>query len=227
VRARSPTLRIGAEVYHQLKVTLEERGLDGGVGDEGGFAPELESNKAPLEFLVSAIEAAGYRPGDDVAICLDPASSEFFHDGRYELACEGQSLPSDQMIELSSDIAERYALRFLEDGLAESDWDGLKQPTDRLGDRLQSVDDDILVTNPGILRQWSERGIANSELITLNQIGTLTETLDAVAQARNAGYQRVISHRSGETEDTLSPTSPSRRASDRSRRARRRAPSGS
>jgi len=196
-------LRIGAEVYHQLKATLKERGLHGGVGDEGGFAPELESNEAPLELLVSAIEAAGYRPGDDVEICLDPASSEFFHDGRYELACEGRSLSSTEMIELWADIAERYPLRFLEDGLAESDWDGWKQLTNRLGDRLQLVGDDIFVTNPGILRQGIERGIANSVLIKLNQIGTLTETLDTITLARDAGYRCVISHRSGETEDTF------------------------
>jgi enolase 1/2/3 len=196
-------LRIGAEVYHQLKTTLKQRGLHGGVGDEGGFAPELESNEAPLELLVSAIEAAGYRPGDDVAICLDPASSEFFHDGRYELACEARSLSSAEMIELWADLAERYPLRFLEDGLAESDWEGWKQLTDRLGNCLQLVGDDIFVTNPGILRQGIERGIANSVLIKLNQIGTLTETLDTIALARNAGYQCVISHRSGETEDTF------------------------
>jgi enolase len=196
-------LRIGAEVYHQLKATLKERGLHGGVGDEGGFAPELESNEAPLELLVSAIEAAGYHPGNDVEICLDPASSEFFHDGRYELACEGRSLSSAEMIELWAHIADRYPLRFLEDGLAESDWDGWAQLTDQLGDRLQLVGDDIFVTNPGILRQGIERGIANSVLIKLNQIGTLTETLDTITLARNAGYRCVISHRSGETEDTF------------------------
>jgi enolase len=196
-------LRIGSEVYHQLKATLTERGLHGGVGDEGGFAPELESNEAPLELIVSAIEAAGYHPGNDVAICLDPASSEFFRAGRYELACEGRSLSSADMIELWADIVDRYPLRFLEDGLAEGDWDGWKQLTARLGDRLQLVGDDIFVTNPGILRQGIERGIANSVLIKLNQIGTLTETLDTIRIARDAGYRCVISHRSGETEDTF------------------------
>jgi enolase len=202
-RSFADALRIGAEVYHQLKSTLIQRGLSVGVGDEGGFAPVLDSNEAPLELLVAAIDAAGYRPGDDVAICLDPASSEFFRDGRYELACEGRSLSSAEMIELWASIADRYPLRFLEDGLAEDDWDGWKQLTDRLGERLQLVGDDIFVTNPDIVRTGIERGIANSMLIKLNQIGTLTETLDTITLARDAGYRCVISHRSGETEDTF------------------------
>jgi enolase len=196
-------LRIGAEVYHQLKVELTQRGLSGGVGDEGGFAPGLSSNEEPLELLVSAIQAAGYRPGDDVAICLDPATSELYRDGRYELAGEGRSLSSEEMIELWADISARYPLLFLEDGLAEGDWDGWKQLTQRIGDRLQLVGDDIFVTNPDILRRGIERGVANSVLIKLNQIGTLTETLDTIAMARDAGYRCVISHRSGETEDTF------------------------
>jgi enolase len=196
-------LRMGAEVYHQLKTTLTERGLSGGVGDEGGFAPQLDSNEAPLELLVTAIEAAGYRPGDDIAICLDPAASEFFADGRYELACEGRSLSSQQMIELWAGITERYPVLFLEDGLAEGDWDGWRQLTDLIGDRVQLVGDDIFVTNPKILRTGIERGVANSVLIKLNQIGTLTETLDTIAEAHDAGYRCVISHRSGETEDTF------------------------
>jgi enolase len=196
-------LRMGAEVYHQLKTTLRERGLSGGVGDEGGFAPRLESNEAPLELLVTAIEAAGYRPGDDIAICLDPAASEFFADGRYELACEGRSLSSEQMIELWAGITSRYPVLFLEDGLAEGDWDGWRQLTDQIGDRVQLVGDDIFVTNPEILRRGIERGVANSVLIKLNQIGTLTETLDTIALAHDAGYRCVISHRSGETEDTF------------------------
>jgi enolase len=196
-------LRTGAEVYQQLKATLKERGLSSAVGDEGGFAPSLDSNEAPLELLVAAIEAAGYRAGDDVAICLDPASSEFFRDGRYELACEGRSLSSGEMIELWADLSARYPLLFLEDGLAEGDWDGWKQLTDLIGDRLQLVGDDVFVTNPAILRKGIERGIANSILIKLNQIGTLTETLDTIALARDAGYRCVISHRSGETEDTF------------------------
>jgi enolase len=196
-------LRMGAEVYQELKATLKERGLSSAVGDEGGFAPSLDSNEAPLELLVAAIEAAGYRPGDDVAICLDPAASEFFHNGRYELKCEGRSLSSAEMIELWADISARYPVLFLEDGLAEGDWDGWKQLTDVVGDRLQLVGDDVFVTNPDILRKGIERGIANSVLIKLNQIGTLTETLDTIALARDAGYRCVISHRSGETEDTF------------------------
>jgi enolase len=196
-------LRMGAEVYQELKVTLKQRGLSSAVGDEGGFAPSLDSNEAPLELLVAAIESAGYRPGDDVAICLDPAASEFFHNGRYELKCESRSLSSAEMIELWADISARYPVLFLEDGLAEGDWDGWKQLTDVVGDRLQLVGDDVFVTNPDILRKGIERGIANSVLIKLNQIGTLTETLDTIALARDAGYRCVISHRSGETEDTF------------------------
>jgi enolase len=196
-------LRIGSEVYHQLKATLKQRGLLCGVGDDGGFAPALESNEAPLELLVTAIEAAAYRPADDVAICLDPATSEFFREGRYELAGEGRSLSSAEMIDLWAGIAGRYPLLFLEDGLAEGDWDGWAALTDRLGERLQLVGDDIFVTNPGILRRGIERGIANSVLVKLNQVGTLTETLDTIALARDAGYRCVISHRSGETEDTF------------------------
>jgi enolase len=196
-------VRVGTEVYHQLNTTLGKRGLARGVGDEGGFAPMLDSNEAPLELLVEAIEAAGYRPGDEVAISLDPAASEFFRDGRYELACEGRSLSSAEMIEHWVEIAARYPLLFVEDGLAEGDWDGWAQLTDQLGARLQLVGDDIFVTNPEILRQGIERGIANSVLIKLNQIGTLTETLDTITLARDAGYRCVISHRSGETEDTF------------------------
>jgi enolase len=196
-------LRIGSEVYHQLKDTLRERGLATGVGDEGGFAPMLDSNEAPLELLVTAIKAAGYRPVEDVAICLDPATSEFFKDGRYVLASEQRSLTSAEMIDLWADIAARYPLLFLEDGLAESDWDGWRQLTDRLGGQLQLVGDDIFVTNPSILTQGIELGVANSVLIKLNQIGTLTETLDTIQIAQRAGYRCVISHRSGETEDTF------------------------
>jgi enolase len=196
-------VRMGVEVYQRLKVTLKQRGLSGGVGDEGGFAPQLESNEAPLELLVTAIEAAGYRPGDDIAICLDPAASEFFHEGRYELACDGRSLSSEAMIALWAGICDRYPVLFLEDGMAQDDWDGWKGLTERIGDQVQLVGDDIFVTNPAILRQGIERGIANSVLIKLNQIGTLTETLDTIALARDAGYKCVISHRSGETEDTF------------------------
>jgi enolase len=196
-------VRMGSEVYQELKRTLKSRGLSTAVGDEGGFAPALESNEAPLELLVTAIEAAGYRPGDDVAICLDPAASEFFKDGRYELAGEGRSLSSQEMVDYWATIPDRYPVLSLEDGMAEGDWDGWRALTDRLGSRLQLVGDDIFVTNPAILREGIERGVANSVLIKLNQIGTLTETLDTIAMAREAGYRAVISHRSGETEDTF------------------------
>jgi enolase len=196
-------VQIGAEVYHQLDSTLKSRGLGCGVGDEGGFAPMLSSNEAPLELLVSAIEAAGYRPGIDVAICVDPAASEFYRDGRYELASEGRSLSSAEMVDYWEDILERYPILLLEDGMAEQDWDGWKLLTDRLGGRVQLVGDDIFVTNPAILRKGIARGIANSVLIKLNQIGTLTETLDTMKIAREAGYRCFVSHRSGETDDAF------------------------
>ena len=196
-------IQMGAEVYHELQRTLKSRGLSTAVGDEGGFAPALPSNEAPLELLVSAIGTAGYRPGEDLAICLDPAASEFFKEGRYELAGEGRSLSSAEMVDYWSAITERYPVLSLEDGMAEQDWDGWRHLTDRLGSRLQLVGDDIFVTNPAILREGIERGVANSILIKLNQIGTLTETLDTIALAHEAGYRAVISHRSGETEDTF------------------------
>jgi enolase len=196
-------VQMGAEVYHELQRTLKSRGLGTAVGDEGGFAPALDSNEAPLELLVSAIGGAGYRPGEDLAICLDPAASEFFKDGRYELAGEGRSLSPQEMVEYWATIADRYPVVSLEDGMAEGDWDGWRRLTDRLGSRLQLVGDDIFVTNPAILREGIERGVANSILIKLNQIGTLTETLDTIAIAHGAGYRAVISHRSGETEDTF------------------------
>ena len=196
-------IQMGAEVYHELQRTLRSRGLGTAVGDEGGFAPALPSNEAPLELLVSAIAAAGYRPGEDLAICLDPAASEFFKEGRYELAGERRSLASAEMVDYWSEITERYPVVSLEDGMAEQDWDGWRHLTERLGSRLQLVGDDIFVTNPAILREGIERGVANSILIKLNQIGTLTETLDTIELAREAGYRAVISHRSGETEDTF------------------------
>ena len=196
-------MRMGTEVYHELQRTLKARGLGTAVGDEGGFAPALDSNEAPLELLVSAISSAGYRPGDDVAICVDPAASEFFKEGRYELAGEGRSLSSEEMVEYWSTIPDRYPVVSLEDGMAEQDWDGWRRLTEELGSRLQLVADDIFVTNPAILREGIERGVANSILIKLNQIGTLTETLDTIALAREANYRAVISHRSGETEDTF------------------------
>ena len=196
-------MQMGAEIYHELQRTLKKRGLGTAVGDEGGFAPALDSNEAPLELLVTAIGSARYRPGDDVAICVDPAASEFFKDGRYELSGEGRSLSSEEMVEYWSTIPDRYPVVSLEDGMAEQDWEGWRTLTEQLGGRLQLVGDDIFVTNPAILRQGIERGIANSILIKLNQIGTLTETLETIALAHEAGYRAVISHRSGETEDTF------------------------
>ena len=202
-RSLTHAVQIGSEVYHELQRTLKGRGLGTAVGDEGGFAPSLDSNEAPLELLMSAIASAGYRPGDDVAICLDPAASEFFKDGSYELAGEGRTLASDEMVDYWASVAARFPVLFLEDGMAEGDWEGWRKLTDRVGDRLQLVGDDIFVTNPAILRQGIERGVANSILIKLNQIGTVTETLDTIALAREAGYRAVVSHRSGETEDTF------------------------
>jgi enolase len=196
-------LRIGAEVYHELQRTLKARGLGTAVGDEGGFAPVLASNEAPLELLVSSIESAGYVAGNDVAICLDPAASEFFRNGRYELGAEGRSLSSAEMVDYWARILDSYPVVSLEDGMGEEDWAGWVELTERLGSRLQLVGDDVFVTNPAILREGIERGVANAILIKLNQIGTLTETLDTIAVAKEAGYRAVISHRSGETEDTF------------------------
>jgi enolase 1/2/3 len=196
-------LRIGAEVYHELQRTLRARGLGTAVGDEGGFAPALASNEAPLELLVRSIESAGYSAGADVAICLDPAASEFSRDGRYELGAEGRSLLPGEMVDYWARIADSYPVVSLEDGMAEGDWEGWAELTTRLGARLQLVGDDVFVTNPAILREGIEHGVANSILIKLNQIGTLTETLDTIALAKEAGYRAVISHRSGETEDTF------------------------
>jgi enolase len=194
-------MRMGTEIYHKLKATLHSRGLATGVGDEGGFAPDLESNDAPLELLVAAIEAAGYTPGEEVAIALDPAASEFYADGAYNLAGEGRKLSSAEMVDYWATLLGRYPIVSLEDGMAEDDWDGWAALTRRVGGQIQLVGDDIFVTNPAILRRGIDAGIANSILIKLNQIGTLTETLDAIKLAHEAGYTAVVSHRSGETED--------------------------
>jgi enolase len=196
-------MRMATETYHRLKATLNSRGLATGVGDEGGFAPALESNEAPLELLLSAIEAAGYKPGEEIAIAMDPAASEFFHDGAYVLAGEGRTLSSPQMVDYYAQLIERYPIISIEDGMAENDWEGWAALTERLGKRIQLVGDDVFVTNPAILARGIDAGIANSILIKLNQIGTLTETLDTIAMAHTAGYTAVISHRSGETEDAL------------------------
>jgi enolase len=195
-------LRTGTEVFHALKRTLGERGLSTAVGDEGGFAPDLESNEAALQVLVEGIEAAGRTPGDDVLIALDPATSELFENGSYVLEHEGRTLSSEEMAGYWADIADRYPVISIEDGMDEEDWDGWKALTERIGDHVQLVGDDLFVTNPERLRRGIEEGVANSILIKVNQIGTLTETLEAVQMAHDAGYTAVISHRSGETEDT-------------------------
>jgi enolase len=198
----SRAVRMGAEVFHALKRTLRERGLSTAVGDEGGFAPDLESNEAALEALVAGIEAAGYRPGEEVFIALDPATSEIHADGAYGLAHEGRSLSPQEMADYWVGICDRYPVVSIEDGMDEEDWDGWSLLTDRLGDRCQLVGDDLFVTNPDRLRRGIEAGVANSILVKVNQIGTLTETLEAIEIAREAGYGAVMSHRSGETEDT-------------------------
>ena len=194
-------LRMGAEVFHALKRTLSERGLSTAVGDEGGFAPDLDSNEAALEALLAGIHAAGYEPDRDVAIAMDPATSEFYADGAYVLEHEGRTLSAAELTDYWADIAARYPVLSIEDGMAEEDWDGWKALTERLGDRIQLVGDDVFVTNTERLRRGIDMGVANSILIKVNQIGTLTETLDAIAMARDAGYTAVMSHRSGETED--------------------------
>ncbi len=195
-------LRIGAEVYHRLKAVLKGRGLSTGLGDEGGFAPDLPSNAAALDLLVEAIEAAGFTPGDDVAIALDPAMSELFRDGAYHLEGEGRVLTSDELVDLWADLVDRYPIVSIEDGLDEEDWDGWARLTARLGDRVQLVGDDLLVTNPAFVRRAIDAGAANSVLVKVNQIGTLTEALDTVALAQRNGWTAMVSHRSGETEDT-------------------------
>ncbi|HEY8638214.1 MAG TPA: phosphopyruvate hydratase [Solirubrobacteraceae bacterium] len=197
----SEALRMGAEVFHALKKTLHDRGLSTTVGDEGGFAPDLGSNEEALQLLVGGIEAAGLRPGEDVAIALDPATSEIFAGGVYDLEHEGRRLSADELAAYWAEMCGKYPILSIEDGMDENDWDGWKGLTERMGDRIQLVGDDVFVTNPERLRQGIERGVANSILIKVNQIGTLTETLEAIAIARDAGYTSVISHRSGETED--------------------------
>ena len=200
-RSFSECLRMGTEVFHALKKTLHDRGLGGGVGDEGGFAPNLGSNEEALQMLVAAIEATGYAPGDDVAIALDPAVSEIYSDGAYVLEHEGRTLSADELGAYWADLAGRYPILSIEDGMDEEDWDGWRALTDRLGDRVQLVGDDLFVTNTERLRRGIDSGVANSILVKVNQIGTLTETLAAIAMAREAGYSAVMSHRSGETED--------------------------
>ena len=194
-------LRVGVEVYHALKSTLHDRGLSTAVGDEGGFAPDLESNEAALQMLVTGIEAAGYAPGEDVFIALDPATSEVHSGDVYDLEHEKRQLSSEEMAAYWADMAGRYPIVSIEDGMDEEDWDGWKALTDRIGEGVQLVGDDLFVTNTERLKRGIDSGVANSILIKVNQIGTLTETLDAIKMAREAGYTAVMSHRSGETED--------------------------
>jgi enolase len=198
----SDALRMGAEVFHHLKKHLHDRGLGGGVGDEGGFAPNLESNEAALEALIAGIEAAGYEPGSDVFIALDPATSEVYEGGAYVLEHEGRSLSSEEMAGYWADACARYPIVSIEDGMDEEDWDGWRALTERIGERVQLVGDDLFVTNTERIARGIASGVANSVLIKVNQIGTLTETLAAIDMARAAGYTAVMSHRSGETEDT-------------------------
>ena len=199
-------LRMGAETFHNLRKVLKARGYNTNVGDEGGFAPSCrEGNEEPLELIVEAIKAAGYKPGEDICIAMDVAASEFHNHetGMYELSKSGQgNKTTDEMIDMYAEWVEKYPIISIEDGLGERDWDGWKKLTDRLGDHIQLVGDDLFVTNPAILKEGIERGIANSILIKVNQIGTLTETFDAMEMAKKAGYTCVVSHRSGETEDT-------------------------
>ncbi len=198
----SECLRVGTEVFHALKKSLAAKGLSTAVGDEGGFAPDLDSNQAALEAVLAGIEAAGHEPGADVFIALDPATSEVYEGGAYVLEHEGRSLSSEEIADYWEDACSRYPIVSIEDGMDEEDWAGWKLLTDRLGARVQLVGDDLFVTNPERLRRGIEEGVANSILVKVNQIGTLTETLEAIRTAREAGYTTVISHRSGETEDT-------------------------
>lgn len=196
-------LRMGAEIFHALKGVLKGKGYNTAVGDEGGFAPDLKSNEEALEVIVEAIVKAGYKPGEEVLLALDVASSELFKDGVYTLENEAEAKKTPaQMVDFYENLVNKYPIISIEDGMAENDWDGWKLLTDRLGKRIQIVGDDLFVTNPRILKEGIQKGIANSILVKLNQIGTLTETLDAIEMAKRAGYTCVISHRSGETEDT-------------------------
>jgi enolase len=194
-------LRMGAEIFHALKKALKEAGHNTNVGDEGGFAPNLRSPDEALGFLAKSVENAGYSLGEQVVFALDAAASEFYRDGRYELAGEGRTLDADGMVQMYEELCRRYPIRSIEDGMAEDDWDGWQALTQALGDRVQLVGDDLFVTNPKILAEGIERGIANALLVKVNQIGTLSETLEAVELAQRAAYRCVMSHRSGETED--------------------------
>jgi enolase len=198
----SECLRVGTEVFHSLKKILSGHGLATAVGDEGGFAPDLSSNEAALEMLIEGIEAAGYKPGEEVFIALDPATSEIYENGVYRLEHEDRDLSPEQMADYWQSAAERFPIVSIEDGMDEEDWDGWKLLTEKLGSSVQLVGDDLFVTNPARLKRGIELGVGNSILVKVNQIGTLTETLEAIRMASEAGYTAVISHRSGETEDT-------------------------
>jgi enolase len=195
-------LRCGAEIFHALKQLLDDKGMSTAVGDEGGFAPNLPNNEAALKLVLEAVDKAGYQAGTDVLLALDCASSEFYKDGKYVLESEKQSLTPGKFADLLASWVDKYPIVSIEDGMAESDWEGWRSLTERLGSRVQLVGDDLFVTNTKILREGIRRGIANSILIKVNQIGTLTETFAAIEMAKRAGYTAVISHRSGETEDT-------------------------
>lgn len=199
----SEAIRMGAETFHHLMKILKGEGLSTAVGDEGGFAPNLKSNEQALEYIINAIEAAGYRPGKDIGIALDAAASEFYQDGKYLFRSEGKEMSATDLIDYYEGLIDKYPLYSIEDGLAEGDWDSWALMTERLGDSVQIVGDDIFVTNPDIFKRGIERGIGNSILIKLNQIGTVTETLDTIQMAKDSGYTTIISHRSGETEDTF------------------------
>jgi len=195
-------VRYGSEIFHTLKKMLHDKGLATGVGDEGGFAPDIANTTDALDFIMRAIEGAGYKPGDDVVLALDPASTEFFKDGKYHISAEGKVLSPAEMAGYYADLVAKYPIFSIEDGMAEDDFEGWKALTDLIGDKVQLVGDDLFVTNPKRLKLGIEQGIANSILIKVNQIGTLTETLEAVSMAQRASYTAVMSHRSGETEDS-------------------------
>ena len=201
-QSMAEAIRCGAEIFHALKKVLSAKGLNTAVGDEGGFAPDLPSNEAAIEVILEAIDAAGYKAGEDVFLGIDAASSEFYKEGKYVLASENKKLSSAEMVDYLAAWVEKYPLITIEDGLDENDWDGWKLLTEKLGKKVQLVGDDLYVTNPKIFKEGIDKGIANSILIKVNQIGTLTETLEAIQMAKDAGYTAVVSHRSGETEDT-------------------------
>jgi len=219
-------VRMGSEVFHTLKKELSAAGLNTGIGDEGGFAPNINSARDALDFILKSVEKAGYRPGEDIYLAMDCAATEYYRDGKYVMAGEGKTLSSDENVAYLAALAADYPIISIEDGMAEDDWDGWKALTEALGDKLQLVGDDLFVTNPARLAMGIERGCANSMLVKVNQIGTLTETLNAVDMAHRAGFTNVMSHRSGETEDATSPIWRWRPTAGRSRPGRWRVRTG-